>query len=202
MCGRGATSACAASGRTNVVTRIAATCPPLLPHRVGGARLRQCSLLSATKCSSPKPISADARRQRARRRGGVRGDSGDGWARGIGGLGDARARRAARAVSLMSRRLRATAAGDGWQVLRKNGSANKLLRRRVLGVPRGGGRRLARRAVRARVRGGCRRGRRRVVGGARVPRAPRRRRRFAGAERGSRASQGALNRRGEWVRPP
>ena len=36
----------------------------------------------------------------------------------------------------MSRRLRATAAGDGRQVLRKNGSANKLLRGRGLGVAR------------------------------------------------------------------
>ena len=182
MCGRGATSACAASGRTNVVTRIAATCPSLLPHRVGGARLRQCSLLSATKCSSPKPISADARRQRTRRRGGVRGDSRDGWARGFGGsVMPACAPAAARSRSCPDGSGRRAAAGDGRQVLRKNGSVNKLLIGRVLGIPRGG--RLARRAVRARVRG-CWRGRRRVVGGgARVRRAARRRRRFAGAER-------------------
>ena len=111
MCGRGATSACAASGRTNGVTRIAATCQPLLPHRVGGARLCQCSAL-LPKCSSPKPISADARRQRARRRGGVRGDSGDGWERGLGARRCSR-RAAARAVSIMSRRLRATGGRGG-----------------------------------------------------------------------------------------
>ena len=89
----------------------------------------------------------------------------------------------------MSRRLRATGAGDGQQGLRKNGSANKLLRGRGSSASRAAAAGAARRAVRARVRG-CWRGRRRVVGGgARVPRAARRRRRFAGAERGSRLLQ-------------
>ena len=178
MCGRGATSACAASGRTNVVTRIAATCPSLLPHRVGGARLRQCSC-SLPKCSSPSRSRRTAARQRTRRFGGVRGDSGDGWARGFGGsVMLACAPAAARSRSCpdgSGRRARGTVGRYYGRM-----KVSRCLGGRGLGVPRGG-RRLSRRAVWARVRG-CRRGRRRVVvGGARVRRAARRRRRFAGA---------------------
>jgi hypothetical protein len=167
MCGRGATSACAASGRTNVVTRIAATCPSLLPHRV--AATRQCSLSKVQQLCGQSSRSADPRLAvRAVAEESVANRETDGsWG---SGLGDARAHAAtARSRSCpdgSERRPRGTAS----RVLRKDGSANKSLRRRVLGVACGGGRRLAR-SVRARVREGCRRGRRRVVGGgARAPR--------------------------------
>ena len=111
-------------------------------------------------------------------------DGSGGW-----GLGDARVCAAARAVSIMSRRLRATAAGDAGKYYGRI-EVPKCLGGRGLGVARGGGRGLARRAFRARVREGCRSGRRRiVVGGARVPRVARRRRRLAGAEGGSRVFQ-------------
>ena len=92
MCGRGATSACAASGRTNVVTRIAATCPSLLPHRV--AATRQCSLSKVQQLCGQSSRSADPRlavRAVAEESVATRETDGS-WG---SGLGDARARAAA-----------------------------------------------------------------------------------------------------------
>ena len=86
MCGRGATSACAASGRTNGGNAHRCNLPfTSPPHRVGGARLRQCSSGSLARRAAAKPISADAAaRQRARRRDGPWRLGSRGWELGIG----------------------------------------------------------------------------------------------------------------------
>ena len=167
MCGRGATSACAASGRTNVVTRIAATCPftPAAPRRGDAPVL-------CPKCSSSAAKARDRRTPGWRYTPSPRSPWRLGRRMGVGYRGSVMLERAPppRGLDHVP-----TAPSDGpretaSRVLRKDGSANKSLRRRVLGVACGGGRRLAR-SVRARVREGCRRGRRRVVGGgARAPR--------------------------------
>ena len=189
MCGRGATSACAASGRTNVVTRIAATCPftPAAPRRGDAPVL-------CPKCSSSAAKARDRRTRGWRYAPSPRSPWRIGRRMGVGDRGSVMLEHTPppRGLDHVP-----TAPSDG-RGGRPAGSCGRME------VPtnhleEGSSASRAAAAGASHEASGLESAKAAGAGGvassaaAREPRASRRRRRFAGGERGSRPSQGALN---------